>query len=71
MMNFEQSIPCPVCGTKIPFNTNELLKGVTFACSNCKSAIGLAQQSKAVVKEAMDKLEELRMGLSKPNPNTR
>ncbi len=68
MINSEQTLPCPVCGTKIAFDTRELLKGVKFKCSNCDSAIGLADESRPLVQDAMDKFDELRNNAAKANP---
>lgn len=65
MINSDQSIPCPVCGTKIPFDTRQLLLGVQFVCSNCQSAIGLANESKPIVEEAMEKFDKMKARLSK------
>jgi transcription initiation factor IIE alpha subunit len=65
MINSEQSIPCPTCKNKIPFDTNQLLLGVQFVCSNCQSAIGLAPDSKPIVQEAMQKLEAAKSQISK------
>jgi transcription initiation factor IIE alpha subunit len=62
MINTEQTIPCPECGTKIPFDTKQLLMGVQFACPKCQSLIGLAQESKPLVEEAMEKLERVKQG---------
>jgi transcription initiation factor IIE alpha subunit len=62
---FEQQLPCPVCGTKIPFDTKQLLAGVQFVCPNCQSSIGLAMESKPLVENAMKKLEELKQSSSK------
>lgn len=56
----EQQIPCPVCNTKIPFDTQQLIAGVQFACPNCHASIGLALESKAIVEETMKKFEELK-----------
>ena len=60
-----QAIPCPVCAeqgrdTKIPFDTQQLLLGVQFACPVCGSEIGLAAESRDTVQNAMDGLEELK-----------
>ncbi|MCW3102330.1 MAG: hypothetical protein JWO09_770 [Bacteroidetes bacterium] len=60
MINKDQSIPCPVCQTKIPFDTHQLLTGVQFSCSNCSAAIGLSTESKKLVEETMVKLEDLK-----------
>ncbi len=60
MINSDQSIPCPVCNTKIPFDTKQLLLGVKFVCSNCQAAIGLADESKPIVQETIEKFEEIK-----------
>lgn len=54
----ENGIPCPICSTKIPFDVNQLLMGVQFACPQCNALIGLGKESKPVVEKAMQKLEE-------------
>lgn len=60
MINQEQSIPCPVCKTKIPFDAQQLLMGVKFTCGGCFASIGIANESIETVQNAMDKLEELK-----------
>jgi transcription initiation factor IIE alpha subunit len=65
MINTDQTIPCPVCETKIPFDTKQLLLGVQFSCPNCQAAIGLAEQSKPAVQETMDKFDELKEKMGK------
>jgi transcription initiation factor IIE alpha subunit len=64
-MHSDQSIPCPTCNTKIPFDTKQLLLGIQFICPNCQAAIGLAQESKAVVQETMAKFEEVKHSVAK------
>jgi hypothetical protein len=39
--------------------------GVQFICSNCNAAIGLADESKSIVKETLEKFEELKGKFSK------
>jgi hypothetical protein len=65
MINLEQSIPCPVCNNKIPFDTKQLLLGVQFVCSNCFASIGLANESREIVQETITKFEELKGRFSK------
>lgn len=60
MINSNQNIPCPICGTQIAFDTNELLKGIKFACPNCKTEIGLADESKKIVQETMNKFDKVK-----------
>ncbi|MFI5151481.1 MAG: hypothetical protein ACHQRM_17270 [Bacteroidia bacterium] len=64
MINSEQTIPCPTCNTKIPFDTRQLLLGMQFVCPNCMAAIGLATDSKPVVEETMKKFEDVKGKLS-------
>lgn len=37
----KSSIPCPDCGTAIPFLTKNLMKGHKIACPNCKASLAL------------------------------
>jgi len=62
MINPDQTIPCPVCETKIPFDAKELLGGVKFICpsSSCDATIGLASQSKPIVQDTLEKLESIK-----------
>lgn len=62
---FQQQIPCPVCSTKIPFDTKQLIAGVQFICPNCQASVGLSIESKSVVEDAMKKLDELKRTTSK------
>jgi transcription initiation factor IIE alpha subunit len=66
MINPEQSIPCPVCQTKIPFDTRQLLMGVQFACPNCNASIGLASESHQLVQETMEKFEDMKNKVARP-----
>ncbi|TAE08826.1 MAG: hypothetical protein EAZ95_16745 [Bacteroidetes bacterium] len=59
----EQSIPCPVCQTKIPFDVHALLRGVAFTCPSCFASIGIAQEALPTVNDAMQKLEELKKNI--------
>lgn len=60
MINPDQSIPCPVCQTKIPFDTKQLLLGIQFTCPNCNASIGLSDESKPLVQDTMEKFEEVK-----------
>lgn len=64
MINKDQSIPCPVCNTSIPFELNKLLAGVQFVCPTCMAAIGLSGESKEIVKDTMTKLQEIKSSMS-------
>jgi hypothetical protein len=67
MTNQDQTLPCPVCGTKISFDTYQLILGVKFSCPNpnCDAIISLANESKPIVKNTMEKFETLKKGVSK------
>ncbi len=58
MNNLEESVPCPVCSTKIPIDVHQMLRGVQFVCSNCNAVVGLGNESRSLVDETMAKLEE-------------
>jgi len=62
MINHESAIPCPVCGTKIPFDVTSLLAGISFVCPNaeCNSAIGLTPESTPIVEKTIAELESLK-----------
>ncbi len=64
MIHKDQSIPCPVCNTSIPFELNKLLAGVQFVCPSCMAAIGLSGESKEIVKDTMNKLQEIKNNMS-------
>ncbi len=59
-MQFNIHIPCPVCQTQIPADSNLLLTGTQFSCPTCNAAIGLSPKSAPVVERAMNDFEELR-----------
>ncbi|NRA11338.1 MAG: hypothetical protein HRT57_05210 [Crocinitomicaceae bacterium] len=59
-MNNEQSIPCPTCQNKIPFDPIALLQGAQFVCSNYQGVVGLATDSRPIVEETMGKFDEMR-----------
>jgi len=62
MINQENSIPCPVCSTKIPFEVKMLLSGMKFGCPHpeCDASIGLSQESAPLVAQTLEKLETLK-----------
>jgi len=65
MHTSDQKIPCPVCNTSILFDVKQLLSGTQFTCSNCYASIGLANESKNLVQDTMEKIEQLRSGSSR------
>lgn len=60
MITSDQYIPCPVCQTRIPFSPLKLIQGTKFGCPTCSASIGLSTQSKELVKDTMDKFQELK-----------
>ena len=66
-MQYQQTLPCPTpnCGTQIPFDTYELLKGTQFVCPKCHVSVGLAHESRDLVRESMKKFEVMRRDLLK------
>ncbi|GEM_PF-1636391 len=56
-----QKIECPVCHHEIYFNIDELIKGVAFTCSHCKSSISLSASSTKEVSRAMEQFEKFRI----------
>lgn len=59
-MNASQSIPCPICGTPIPFDINRMLRGEGFSCPQCEAKISLSPESCPQVQDAIDKLNKLK-----------
>lgn len=55
----EQTIPCPVCQTKIPFDTQALIRGHKFSCPKCYAVIGIAQESVEQAKTIVEEFQEL------------
>lgn len=65
MIQQNQNIPCPICNTKIPFDTKQLMMGIRFGCPNCDASIGLAEESKELVEQTMEKFEAVKGRISK------
>ena len=63
-----QHLPCPVCQTDIPFNTEQLLLGHQFRCPNpaCEASIGLAAESKDAVSQTIEKFNDIKSKIAKP-----
>lgn len=61
----EQSIPCPVCQTKIFFDPIELVRGHKFSCPQCSAVIGIAQDALETAHQAMEKYEALKIASKK------
>lgn len=59
---FHSSINCPDCGTIIAINAKQLLMGYKFSCHNCNISIGLSTDSKEVVEQTIQKIEQFKKG---------
>lgn len=57
MNSFNSIIQCPKCGSDIIINTKQLLLGVKFNCYNCRIIVGLSQDSRRNVEDAVKRLE--------------
>ena len=64
-MNTQHSIPCPTpnCGGKIVIDTHQLLLGHQFVCPNCQGSVGLAEESREVVKDTINKFDAMKQEL--------
>jgi len=67
MLNADQTIPCPACETKIPFDAKQLLSGAKFECpsNSCDATISIAPEAKPIVHETLDQLEEIKKNIIK------
>jgi DNA-directed RNA polymerase subunit RPC12/RpoP len=54
------NLECLVCKTRIPIEPVLLAQGKTFICPNCTSRVTLELKSIPVVKETIEKFEQLR-----------
>lgn len=61
-MSVQSVIPCPDCGSNIHIDSNLLLAGQSFKCTNqsCTTSISIQPQEVPVVSEAIDKFENLK-----------
>lgn len=59
-------INCPCCGGSIFINTEKLIQGESFACSNesCKAAIAISSSSTPIVRNALEQLDELSQAMA-------
>ena len=60
-----QSIPCPDCSTPIPFDAHQLLTGTKFSCPKCGVSIGLANDARPIVRDTLEKFEEVKKQIGK------
>ncbi|MEO1139020.1 MAG: hypothetical protein AAFW87_06150 [Pseudomonadota bacterium] len=61
-MSMDTVIPCPDCGTPIPYRASMLLEGTAFVCPNpdCRASIAMAPESAATWTSAADAFETLK-----------
>ncbi|MBQ4836915.1 MULTISPECIES: hypothetical protein [Pseudoalteromonas] len=61
-MSIKSKLDCPECGAPIYFESNLLLTGQSFSCSNshCDVSIALTATDKEVVSDAFSKFEQIR-----------
>ncbi len=64
MNTFHSSVNCPECGTGIAINAQQLLMGYKFSCPQCHVSIGLASDSKEVVEQTIQKIEQFKKGVA-------
>lgn len=54
-----QTIQCPNCQNAILIDVHLLLKGQKFVCPGCHAELSLALESKQLVENAINKLDDL------------
>ena len=61
-MSIKSKLDCPECNMPIFFESNLLLAGQSFSCSNpnCDVSIALTATDKQVVSDAFSKFEQIR-----------
>ncbi|MEM8641072.1 MAG: hypothetical protein AAGG51_20005 [Cyanobacteria bacterium P01_G01_bin.54] len=65
----QQYIPCPDCDSQIPFDPYVMLSGEQFSCPECPSvSIGIAPESREIVRNSLDELENLKKQLANMKP---
>ncbi len=53
------TMPCPNCNQIITYDVYGLLTGLHFTCPGCAAVISISKESQPVLKNAIDKYEEL------------
>lgn len=61
-MSYQTSINCPDCNSPIYIQSDALLQGASFSCSNpqCSVAISLSTSDMSTVSSAINQFEDLR-----------
>ena len=60
MLDNNTKINCPECNEEIIINTKQLLLGVKFSCFNCNLIVGLANESKSLVNDALNQFSKIK-----------
>jgi len=60
MLDTNTKIKCPDCNAEILINTYQLLSGAKFSCSSCNLVVGLQNESKDTVSNALAELEKIK-----------
>lgn len=60
MIDSNTKINCPECNEEIIINPKQLILGVKFSCYSCKLIIGLANESKPLVNEAIKRFSKIK-----------
>lgn len=63
----EQTLPCPTCQTKIPFDPVALIRGHKFSCPNCQSVVGIANEEIENVSKIYQEYTKLKQKIAKKN----
>lgn len=69
-MNTKSTVDCPDCHSSIHIDTQLLLTGASFCCSNqkCGISIKLSTEDQSTVSEAMHELEKLEKTCERSEP---
>lgn len=60
MIDNNTKINCPECNEQIIINTKQLLLGVKFSCFNCHLVVGLSNESRPIVSDAMNHFSKIK-----------
>lgn len=60
MIDSNTKINCPDCNEEIIINTKQLILGVKFSCYSCNLIVGLANESKTLVNDAVKQLSKIK-----------
>lgn len=63
----QPTLPCPSCGTLIPF-AHALIEGAQVVCPGCGAQVGIEEESRSEVQKAMDGFDALRRAAAEGPP---